>query len=114
MSRNRTEFPVPGTVKTENVPRERFPFPGNVSGSTACHAAASGGHLEVLKYLHEKGCPWNKKTCMYAASGGHLEVLKYAIENGCRWGAERIYNIAARNRNFEIIEYVRAIREPLS
>ena len=51
---------------------------------------------------------------MYAASGGHLEVLKYAIENGCRWGAERIYNIAARNRNFEIIEYVRAIREPLS
>ena len=34
MSRNRTEFPVPGTVKTENVPRERFPFPGNVSGST--------------------------------------------------------------------------------
>ena len=36
---------------------------------------AAGGHLEVLKYAHENGCPWYKDIY-----GGHLEVLKYAHE----------------------------------
>ena len=47
--------------------------------------AAEGGHLHVLKYAHEKGCPWNEGTCIAAAKGGHLNVLKYAHENGCPW-----------------------------
>ena len=48
-------------------------------------AAASRGHLEVLKYLHENGCPWDEKTCEAAAVGGdyHLDVLEYARANGC-------------------------------
>ena len=50
-----------------------------------CTAAAAGGHLEILKYLHEKGFPWDCRTCRNAALGGHLEVLKYAHENGCPW-----------------------------
>ena len=50
-----------------------------------CNLAARGGHLEVLKYLHENGCPWNEDTCWHAAEGGHLEVLKYAHEKGCPW-----------------------------
>ena len=39
----------------------------------------SGGHLEMLKYLHENGCcPLGDEwTCSLAADGGHLEVLKY-------------------------------------
>ena len=32
-----------------------------------CIAAAGGGHLDVLKYAHEKGCPWGKRTCEAAA-----------------------------------------------
>ena len=32
-----------------------------------CSYAAEGGHLEVLKWLRENGCPWNKYTCSYAA-----------------------------------------------
>ena len=53
--------------------------------SWMCSAAASGGHLGVLKYLHENGCPWDEWTCSYAAEGGHLAMLKYAHENGCPW-----------------------------
>ena len=34
----------------------------------------------MLKYAHENGCPWNEGTCSKAAEGGHLEVLKYAHE----------------------------------
>ena len=41
-------------------------------------SAAMGGHLEVLKWAHENGCPWNEYTCSSAARGGHLEVLKWA------------------------------------
>ncbi|CAM9288055.1 unnamed protein product, partial [Hapterophycus canaliculatus] len=39
-------------------------------------AAASGGHLEVLKWLRENGCGWDEYTCHKAASGGHLEIIQ--------------------------------------
>ena len=48
-----------------------------------CCAAASHGHLEVLRYAHEHGCPWDTDTCTCAAQGGHLEMLRYAREHGC-------------------------------
>jgi hypothetical protein len=51
-----------------------------------CVAAARGGHLEVLKWLHITGCPWNTVMCGAAATGGHLEVLKWLHNTGCPWG----------------------------
>jgi len=52
--------------------------------------AAKGGHLEVLKWARENGCPWDEWTCAYAAEGGHLEVLKWARENGCPWDEDDV------------------------
>jgi hypothetical protein len=49
----------------------------------ACANAALGGHLEVLKYLHENGCPWNEDACTNAASGGHVNIMKYLLEKTC-------------------------------
>lgn len=37
----------------------------------------------------ENGCPWNELTCIFAARYGHLEVLKWAIENGCPFDAKK-------------------------
>ena len=51
----------------------------------ACYSAAGEGQLECLKYLHENGCPWGQLTCISAARGGHLECLKYLHEKGCPW-----------------------------
>ena len=48
-----------------------------------CAQMARNGNVELLKFLHEKGCPWNEWTCSDAAEYGHLECLKYAHENGC-------------------------------
>ena len=31
-------------------------------------------------YAHENGCPWDEKSCSLAAENGHLECLKYAHE----------------------------------
>ena len=48
-----------------------------------CRFAALCGHLNMLKYAHEEGCPWDKRTCSRAAEEGHKEVLEWAIANGC-------------------------------
>ena len=50
--------------------------------------AAKGGHLEIVKYLLEKGGNINDKddkcrtALIYASSGGCLEIIKYLIEKG--------------------------------
>lgn len=66
--------------------------------------AAKNGHLEVLKYAHENGCPWNVKICSYASLNGHLEVLKYAHDNDCPWDNETCSN-AAYNGQLEVLKY---------
>lgn len=43
------------------------------------------GNLDVLKWAHTAGCPWDERTCSAAARMGHLEILQWALENGCKW-----------------------------
>ena len=74
-----------GSVKVlEHLLERGYEF--NVETS---HGAASGGHLEVLKWLRAQDppCPWNVHTCGFAAEGGHLEVLKWARSQDppCHW-----------------------------
>ena len=66
--------------------------------------AAENGHLECLKYAHERGCPWDELTCAYAAKLGNLECLKYAHEHGCPWDA-RTCGTAAENGHLECLKY---------
>jgi len=54
-----------------------------------CQYASKYGHLEVLKYLHENGCPWNENCCEFASERGHLECLKYLHESECPWNQWR-------------------------
>ena len=42
-------------------------------GEWTCAYAAKGGHLEMLKWAREKGCPWSRKTRKCAASKGYVE-----------------------------------------
>jgi hypothetical protein len=44
-----------------------------------CADAAKGGHLEILRWAHSNGCPWDAATCLHAAKNGHLEVLQWMI-----------------------------------
>ena len=77
---------------------------GCENGCDTCLHAASNGHLECLKYLHERGCPWNEETCQNAAEKGHLECLKYAHEHGCRWD-ELTCGAAAYVNEIECLRY---------
>jgi hypothetical protein len=35
--------------------------------------AAKKGHLEVLRWARENGCPWSEETRLLAASKGYVE-----------------------------------------
>ena len=43
-----------------------------------CAEMALNGNVELLEFLHEKGCPWDEDTCSKAVRNCHLECLKYA------------------------------------
>jgi hypothetical protein len=47
-----------------------------------CTLAAGNEHLEVLKYAHENGSPWDTLTCSVAAELGDLETL---LVFACTW-----------------------------
>ena len=69
-----------------------------------CAQMAENGNLELLKVLHENGCPWDESTCRSAALGGHLECMKYARDNGCPWNTDTCF-LAAENGHLECLKY---------
>ena len=71
-----------------------------------CWRVAFHGHLECLKYAHENECPWDNYTCCNAARRGNLECLKYAHEKGCPWDESTCCN-AAENGHLECLKYAR-------
>jgi len=36
--------------------------------------------------MHEHDCPWDKRTCEQAGWSGHVEVLRWALDHGCPSG----------------------------
>jgi hypothetical protein len=61
-------------------------------------------NIELLKYAHKNGCPWDEKTCSQAAYYQELKCLKYAHENGCPWD-ENTCSSAAYYGSLECLEY---------
>ncbi len=50
-------------------------------------SAAESGILENMKWLREKGCPWGASTFVWAASNTNLTNMKWLLKNGCPWDA---------------------------
>ncbi len=48
-----------------------------------CDKAIYYGHLNILKFLREIGCPWNSDTYKCALKYGNEELIKWVIDNGC-------------------------------
>ena len=45
--------------------------------------AAEKGHLNILQYAHERGCPWDEMTVIEAIRNGHFDCVQYALDNRC-------------------------------
>ena len=71
-------------------------------GATS-YFAAGGGHLAVLKWLRERNCSWDASTCRAATVGGHLAVLRWAREHGCEWNEIDIRAVAAVAGHKEVL-----------
>lgn len=59
-----------------------------------CSIAASHGDLNILKFLREQfNCPWNSEVCEIAVHNKNFEMLKYVLENGCDWDKNICMNL---------------------
>ncbi len=68
--------------------------------------AASGGHLNLLKWLRENSCPWDTGVCEDAAQNGHLHIIRWAIKNGCVMGKKTLH-LAIQNNHYNVVDYLR-------
>ena len=78
------------------------PFPWS---KTACRHAASFGHLKLLKWLHEQGCPWDFRTFISAAQFGNIEMMEWLYQKKCPWN-ELTFSSAARSGNLDILKWL--------
>ena len=73
--------------------------------SETCRCAVRKGQIECLRYLHENGCEWNQITCVWAAAEkGQIECLRYLHENGCEWDIDTCKS-AAKKGHIECLRY---------
>jgi hypothetical protein len=73
----------------------------------ASAGAASQGHLECLKYLHEEvKAPWNSKTASWAAESGHLHILEYLVERKYDQFHEDACAYAAKCCHLDCLKYL--------
>ena len=77
--------------------------------------AAERGHLEVLRWAREHGCPWESDSCIQAARVGHLEVLQWMRENDATdevWNENRVRANAAGPRRQEVLTWLDELSDP--
>jgi len=79
----------------------------DMGGEQSCWHAVKYGHFELLKWLHENGCPWNEASCNYAAENGRLDILKYLRENDCPW-CEYTWEFAIVGGHLDVLKWIYA------
>jgi hypothetical protein len=78
----------------------------------ACERAAAAGFLEIVRFLHESGCPWEAgSVCERAAESGNVELLQYLWQQGCAFNAQ-VMSTAAAKGHTQLCEFLRAEQCP--
>ncbi|PNH08941.1 hypothetical protein TSOC_004465 [Tetrabaena socialis] len=50
-------------------------------------AAAASGSIQIMEWLHERGCPWGASTFVRAVAKRNLQAMGWLHERGCPWDA---------------------------
>jgi len=77
------------------------------------HFAAMGGHLDLLMWARNNGCPCDEQNVvrMYAAQYGHVDVFRWALVHNCP-SNDCTCTIAARGRHLEVLRCAREYHCP--
>ncbi|RLN53193.1 hypothetical protein BBJ28_00025745, partial [Nothophytophthora sp. Chile5] len=81
------------------------------TGINAMDAAASGGHLSVVQWLHEnrtEGC--STAAMDRAAAQGHIEVVQWLHANRSEGCSKAAMNGAAKNGHLKVVQWLHAHR----
>ena len=72
-----------------------------------CTAAAQGGHLKLLQWLHERECSWYPfDICYYAAANGDIPMLQWMHEIDCLWEGQACSS-AATHGHLNVLQWLR-------
>ena len=92
-------------ARSDNLAKIESDFQGDWDGTT-CRIAAENGQLDILKYLHENGCPWDEDAILAAAKNGWFECLMYLHKEKCEVVDSSVWcEDIVRNGNLGILEY---------
>jgi hypothetical protein len=69
-------------------------------------AAASEGHTAMCQYLHAQQCPWDTCSVGNAAFHGHIDLLRWLVDNGCPFYARFLCVSAARGGSVAVLAYM--------
>jgi len=71
--------------------------------------AAKFGCIEIIKWLRQKGCPWDEYAFKYAIQNDQLNVVKWLYENKCPRHTWMCIDTAAEHGRLEILKWFRLI-----
>lgn len=94
-------------TKTELQSAATFSDPLYDKNTDLTTAAAAGGHLQCLQFLHEHGCCWGVDTAVAAVEGGHLDCLKFLHARGCSMQGLKLHACAKNHLN--CVEYLHSV-----
>jgi hypothetical protein len=60
----------------------------------------------MCRYLYTQQCPWNASSTREAATNGHVNLLDWFINNGCPWYARELCTCAASGGSVEVLTYL--------
>jgi hypothetical protein len=69
-------------------------------------SAAKGGQLVMCQHLRSIGCDWDASACIDAAAQGHVSVLSWLRESGCPSEYLELVMIAAYSGCIAMMQYV--------
>ncbi len=67
--------------------------------------AADEGHLEIVKYLFERKCPWDASVTAMAAKNGRLSCLQFLVENECEMDGMALFE-AVKHGHYDCVVYL--------
>jgi len=72
----------------------------------ACTKAALHGHFDTIKWLHARGYKLTERTCAAAARCGRLDILQWAKDQGCPWDVD-VACEAAKGGHLDVLQWTR-------